>query len=167
MTLAGVNDVKVGRTHRTQDAADRLDRRAREREIVPHLVDVPALAAEIDLHVDDDERCVLRAQIAVVGPGVGIGGYIAPARGASLVRHTCASPLLGLTVPGSARQTHHAFHGLLRVTGVDGLSRLLTLHSFPFIAFTPRQRSRSASPGAPARLRLGEQVATMMARVNT
>ena len=66
-------------------ALDRLDRRAREREVVAHLVDIAADAAEVGLHVDDDERGVLRPQVAVVGPGIGIGlhvtlGHASPSR---------------------------------------------------------------------------------------
>ena len=73
MALAGVDDVEALAAHRREQPLDRLDRRAREREVVAHLVDVAALAAEVGLHVDDDERGVLRPQIAVVGPGIGIG----------------------------------------------------------------------------------------------
>ena len=40
-------------------ALDRLDRRAGEREVVAHLVDIAADAAEVGLHVDDDQRRVL------------------------------------------------------------------------------------------------------------
>ena len=52
-----------------QHALDRLDRRARERKVVAHLVDIAAVAAEIRLHVDDHERGVFGAQIAVEGQG--------------------------------------------------------------------------------------------------
>ena len=56
--------------------ADRLDRRAGQREVVAHAVDIAALAAEIGLHVDDDQRRVVGAQVAVPGPGVGVGGDV-------------------------------------------------------------------------------------------
>src|ERR1700746_460527 len=39
---------------------DRLDRRTGERQVVAHLVDIAADTAEIGLHVDDDQRRVLR-----------------------------------------------------------------------------------------------------------
>ena len=60
-----------------EHALDRLDRRARQRQIIAHLVDIAADAAEIGLHVDDDQRGVLRPQVAVIGPRIGIGGDIA------------------------------------------------------------------------------------------
>ncbi len=56
VALARVHDVVALGPHRGQDAADRLDRRAGQRQVVAHLVDVAALAAEIGLHVDDDQR---------------------------------------------------------------------------------------------------------------
>ena len=50
--------------------------RSRQAQIVPHPVDIDADPAEIGLHVDDDQRRVLRAQIAVIGPGIGIGRHL-------------------------------------------------------------------------------------------
>jgi hypothetical protein len=73
VAFAGVDDVKTLRAHHREQLLDRLDRRPREREVIAHLVDIAADAAEIGLHVDDDERGVLRPQVAVVGPGVGLG----------------------------------------------------------------------------------------------
>ena len=60
VALARVDDVVAAA--RACAASTRLIgsmRRAREREVVAHLVDVAALAAEVGLHVDDDERGVL------------------------------------------------------------------------------------------------------------
>ena len=73
MALAGVDDVEALGARGGKRALDRLDRRAGERQIVAHLVDIAADAAEVGLHVDDDQRRVLRTQIAVIGPGIGIG----------------------------------------------------------------------------------------------
>ncbi len=73
MPLARVDDVIALGARRREQRLDRLDRRAREREIVAHLVDIAAAPAEIGLHVDDDDGGVLRPQIAVVGPGIGVG----------------------------------------------------------------------------------------------
>jgi hypothetical protein len=77
MALAGVDDVKAIGAHRRQQLPDRLDRRAGQRQIVSHLVDIAADAAEVGLHVDDDERGVFRPQVAVIGPGIGFGLQIA------------------------------------------------------------------------------------------
>ena len=77
MAFARVDDVEALGAHGREHALDRLDRRARQRQVVAHLVDIAADAAEIGLHVDDDQRRVLRPQIAVVGPGIGLGGDIA------------------------------------------------------------------------------------------
>src|SRR5258706_10376070 len=73
MAFACVDDGVAVFAHHLQQALDRLDGRAREREVVAHLVDVAADAAEIGLHVDDDERGVHRRQAAVEGPAVGLG----------------------------------------------------------------------------------------------
>jgi hypothetical protein len=72
MTLAGMDDRVALLAHRAEHAPDRLDRRAGEREIVAHRVDVAALAAEVGLHVDDDQRRVARRELAVERPGIGI-----------------------------------------------------------------------------------------------
>jgi hypothetical protein len=74
MAFAGVDDVVARFAHRRQYGLDRCYGRAREREVVAHLVDVAADAAEIGLHVDDDERGVVRREAAVIRPGIGIGG---------------------------------------------------------------------------------------------
>ena len=81
VALAGVDDVKALRAHRRQQLLDRLDRRAGQRQVVAHLVDIAADAAEIGLHVDDDQRGVLRAQVAVIGPRIGFGFQIALGHG--------------------------------------------------------------------------------------
>ncbi len=73
MALAGVEHVEALLPHRLEQALDWLDGRACEREVVAHLVDIAADAAEIGLHVDDHERGVLRPQIAVIGPRIRLG----------------------------------------------------------------------------------------------
>jgi hypothetical protein len=60
-------------TKRRQEHLQRLNRRTGKGNIVAHLIDISARTAEIDLHIDDDERGIFRAQIAVIGPRVGIG----------------------------------------------------------------------------------------------
>ena len=77
MALAGVENVEALGPHPRQRALDRLDRRAGQRQVVAHLVDIAADPAEVGLHVDDDERGILRTKVAVVGPGIGIGGDVA------------------------------------------------------------------------------------------
>ena len=77
MALAGVEDVEAFLSRCLEHALDRLDRRAREREIVAHLVDIAADPAEIGLHIDDDECGILRPQVAVIRPRIGIGFYVA------------------------------------------------------------------------------------------
>ena len=74
MALAGVDDVIALGARRLEQRADRLDRRAGQRQVVAHRVDIAALAAEVGLHVDDDEGGVLRPPVAVEGPGIGVGG---------------------------------------------------------------------------------------------
>ena len=73
MALARVDDMVALVAHRGEQRLDRLDRRARQREIVAHAVDISALAAEVGLHVDDDQRRIVGAPVAVIGPGIGIG----------------------------------------------------------------------------------------------
>ena len=85
MALARVDDVvALWRAWPSSTRADRLDRRAGQRQVVAHLVDIAAVAAEIGLHVDDDQRGVLGPQIAVIGPGIGIGGDVALGHARSL-----------------------------------------------------------------------------------
>jgi hypothetical protein len=52
-------------------ARDRRDRRAGQRQIVPHPVDIAADTAEIDLHIDCDEGRILGPQIPLKGQGYG------------------------------------------------------------------------------------------------
>src|SRR5205085_11577509 len=78
VSLAGVDDVVLSRAHGGEHALDRLYRRAGEREIVAHGIDIAALAAEIGLHVDDDERRVFGTQFAIIGPRIRIGGDETP-----------------------------------------------------------------------------------------
>ena len=73
MALARVHDVIAAGARGVEDTLDRRDRRAGQRQVVAHLVHVAALAAEVGLHVDDEHDGVLRTQVAVVRPGIGIG----------------------------------------------------------------------------------------------
>ena len=73
MAFTRVHDVKALRARGGEHPLNRLDGRAGQREVVAHLVHVAARPAEIGLHVDDEEDGVLRAQVAIVGPGIGIG----------------------------------------------------------------------------------------------
>ena len=61
------------RADRAEHASDRLDGRARELEVVPHEIDVAALAAEVVLHVDDHQRGAGGLDRPVIRPGVRIG----------------------------------------------------------------------------------------------
>jgi hypothetical protein len=54
VSLPRMDDVIMLRPHRREHAADRFDGRARQRKIVSHAVDIPTLAAEVGLHIDDD-----------------------------------------------------------------------------------------------------------------
>ena len=73
MSLARVHDVVALRAGDREHVLNRPDRRPGERQVVAHRVDVSALAAEVGLHVDDQHDGVVRTQIAVVWPGIGIG----------------------------------------------------------------------------------------------
>ena len=77
MAFAGVKDVEALGARGGERALDRLDRRAGQRQVVAHLVDITADAAKVGLHVDDDQRGVFRPQIAVIGPAIRIGGDVA------------------------------------------------------------------------------------------
>ena len=67
-----VKDVETERPHGAKDSPDRLDRRACHRKVVAHFVHVASRLAEVGLHVDDEEDRIFRAELAVVGPGIGI-----------------------------------------------------------------------------------------------
>src|ERR1700722_6132682 len=75
--FARVHDVKSALAGDGQDMLDWLDRGPGQREIIAHFVDIPTLSAKVGLHVDDQKKSVLRTQITVVRPTVGIGFYIA------------------------------------------------------------------------------------------
>lgn len=68
--LARVKDMIALAPHRGEDALNGLDGCARGLQIVTHAVDVAALSAEIHLHVDNNERGILRTQVAIVGPRI-------------------------------------------------------------------------------------------------
>ena len=53
MSLTRVHDVVAPRTGGLEHVLNRPDRGPGERQVVPHLVDVSALAAKVGLHVDD------------------------------------------------------------------------------------------------------------------
>jgi len=77
MPLARVEDMEAVAAHYGEHRCDRLDRRAGKTKIVSHAVDIAADAAEIGLHVDDDQRRICRPKIAIIGPGIRIGCDIA------------------------------------------------------------------------------------------
>jgi hypothetical protein len=56
-----VDDVKALRAHRREQFLDRFDRRPGQRQVISHLVDIATDAAKVGLHVDDDQRGILRA----------------------------------------------------------------------------------------------------------
>ena len=177
VTFAGVKDVKALRAHRREHALDRLDRRARQRQVVAHLVDIAADAAEVGLHVDDDERGVLRLQFAIIGPGIGIGRDVA-------FRH------VGLvSAPPPAKRV--AARPTRRLEGARGGASCETqpptpLASLATLPTATRGEGEAASlpcpdehgscrshfvmlssAGAPTRVRLGEQVMIMISSVRT
>jgi hypothetical protein len=73
MTLARVHKMKPAAPHGTQHRRDRRYRRAGQREIIPHPVDIAADAAEIELHIDYDESRILGPQIPIERPGIRVG----------------------------------------------------------------------------------------------
>ena len=77
MPLACVEDVKSLAAHLRKHGRDRSYRRTGEAQIVSHAVDIAADAAEIGLHVDDDQGRVPRAEITIIRPGIRIGRDIA------------------------------------------------------------------------------------------
>src|SRR6516165_5792880 len=77
MTLAGVENVIAICPHDSQDTSYWLDRRAGQRDIIAHAIDITADSTEVDLHVDDDECGVKRLKIAVIWPLIGIGIHVA------------------------------------------------------------------------------------------
>ena len=73
MAFPRVQDVEALVAHCSEHALQRLNRLACEAQIEPHLVAVAAVPAEIGLHINDDQRRVLRPQVAVVGPWSRLG----------------------------------------------------------------------------------------------
>ena len=73
MAFARMDDVITIGACGCEHGSDRLDGRAGERQIVAHAVHIAAFAAEIRLHIDDDERGVLGRKIAVERPRIWIG----------------------------------------------------------------------------------------------
>ncbi len=69
MAFAGMDDGEAQRAHRGEQRLDRLDGRTGQCQVVTHAVHVAADAAEIGLHVDHDQGCVVRMQLTVPGPG--------------------------------------------------------------------------------------------------
>ena len=71
-----MKDVKSEATHLVQHRCDRADRRTGKAQIVSHAIDIPADTAEIGLHVDDDQRGILRPKVTVKWPGIWVGGNL-------------------------------------------------------------------------------------------
>src|SRR5882724_328753 len=99
MSLAGVKDMEALAAHYGEHSCDRLDRRTGKAQIASHAVDIAADAAEIGLHVDDDQRRVRRPKIAVIGPGIRIGRDIALGHGSARaeVRISIRSNIMPMT----------------------------------------------------------------------
>ena len=130
--LARVQDREAGRPHLVQHAADGIDARARQTDVVAEQVDVTALAAKIGLHVDDDQRGVVRAQLAVPGPGVWIsrnepGGRAHPS-------------LIG------RRMFLDSFRGFELLVTSDGRARLSPLSARSRSGILAPQRCRASTP---------------------
>src|SRR3984957_16087770 len=77
MPLAGMDHMKALEARGREDLFDRFDRRAGEREVVAHLVDIAADTAKVGLHVDNDQRGVLRPQVAIIRPRIRVSGDVA------------------------------------------------------------------------------------------
>ena len=73
MPLTRVENVESRATHLRKHGCYRPDRRPGKAQIVSHAVDIAADSAEISLHVDDDQRRILRLKIAIKGPGIRVG----------------------------------------------------------------------------------------------
>lgn len=71
VAFSGMNNGEAERPHHRQQCLDRLDGRTGQRKVVTNAVDVAADATEVGLHVDDDQRGVVRMQLPVPGPRVG------------------------------------------------------------------------------------------------
>ena len=73
MAFPRMEDVIAAGAHRREHSGNWRYGRAGEPDVIAHGIDVAALAAEIRLHVDDDERCIRRRHHAVEGPLIGVG----------------------------------------------------------------------------------------------
>jgi len=71
VALARMDHSHIGAARRLEHSLQRLDRRASGVDIVPHAVNVATVAAEVNLHVDDDEGSCLWVELATARPGVG------------------------------------------------------------------------------------------------
>ena len=76
MSLASVNDMKALGACDLEHIFYRPDGGAREGKIVSHAVHIPAPAAEISLHINDDNGGVLRTKIAIIWPRIWISFYV-------------------------------------------------------------------------------------------
>ena len=70
VSLPCVHHVEAGHPGFSKNAPDRLDGRAQGRQIAAEPVHVSGLAAEVDLHVDDHERGVVKTQLAASRKGM-------------------------------------------------------------------------------------------------
>src|SRR5271169_1236897 len=70
-----MHDMIVCRAQAREHAPDRLDRRAQATQISTEAMHIAALAAEIMLHVDDDQYGVVRPEVAVERERMGISGH--------------------------------------------------------------------------------------------
>ena len=73
MPLAGVDDRQPRGASSGEHPRGRLEAGPGQIEVIAHRIDVAAGAAEVDLPVDEDQGGVGRAELAVVGPGIGLG----------------------------------------------------------------------------------------------
>ena len=81
VALASVQDMKSAAPHRCKHPRNRRDRRAGQRQIVSHPVDIAADTTEIDLHIDYDESRIL-PQVPIERPGIRVGRDIPFGHGA-------------------------------------------------------------------------------------
>ena len=73
MSFSSVHDVKTELSHGIEDPLNRFEGSPRHRKIISHPINVASLAAEVRLHVDYQEYRILRPEVAVIGPGIGVG----------------------------------------------------------------------------------------------
>ena len=72
VALPRVNDLEIQLAHGTEHATDGFDARTGQRNVVAHELHLASATAKISLHIDDHQGGVVRAQISVVGPGIGL-----------------------------------------------------------------------------------------------